>query len=331
MGKGAKKEGETRTDFFWDEKPEPHALRKTQILKAHPEINKLMGPCPKTKYQVAFVVTLQIGMCYLASQLSWALLIPVAYLIGGAANCNLQLAMHEISHNLAFKATTKAGMAANRVLSLVANLPLALPAAISFRKYHLDHHRCQGHDVVDVDVPTAAEGWFFTSPQRKVLWCLLQPAFYALRPLLTNPKPLLAWEAVNVVVQLAFDYCVFAAFGAKGLGYLVLGTLLGMGIHPTAYHFISEHCVFEAGHETYSYYGGLNSIMYNVGYHNEHHDFPNVPGSRLYLVKALAPEFYDHLPFHTSWAKVYSDYIFRADVNPFNRVKREPVGGKKAN
>lgn len=226
----------------------------------------------------------QIGMCYLASQLSWALLIPVAYLIGGAANCNLQLAMHEISHNLAFKATTKGGMTANRVLSLVANLPLALPAAISFRKYHLDHHRCQGHDVVDVDLPTEWEGWFFRSPARKLLWCLLQPAFYALRPLIVNPKPLQAWEAVNIAVQLTFNWGIYQAFGAKGLAYLLLGTLLGMGIHPTAYHFISEHCVFEEGHETYSYYGWLNAIMYNVGYHNEHHDFPNVPGSRLYKV-----------------------------------------------
>jgi hypothetical protein len=34
MGKGAKMEGETRTDFFWDEKPEPHALRKTQVHEA---------------------------------------------------------------------------------------------------------------------------------------------------------------------------------------------------------------------------------------------------------------------------------------------------------
>jgi hypothetical protein len=31
MGKGAKKECETRTDFFWDAKPEPHAVRKSQV------------------------------------------------------------------------------------------------------------------------------------------------------------------------------------------------------------------------------------------------------------------------------------------------------------
>ena len=121
----------------------PPALHLAQILKKHPEINALMGPCPWTKYQVALVVSMQLGMCYAASQMSWALLVPVAYALGGAANCNLQLAMHEISHNLAFKGTTRVGMVCNRLLSLVANLPLGIPAAISFRKYHLEHHRCQ--------------------------------------------------------------------------------------------------------------------------------------------------------------------------------------------
>ena len=64
-----------------------------------------------------------------------------------------------------------------------------------------------------------------------------------------------------------------------------------------------------------------------TGYHNEHHDFPNIPGSRLYKVKEIAPEFYDNLPSHDSWFRVYWDYLFREDVNPFNRVKREKVGG----
>merc|ERR1711865_805508 len=70
------------------------------------------------------------------------------------------------------------------------------------------------------------------------------------------------------------------------------------------------------GYETYSYYGWMGAIMYNVGYHNEHHDFPNIPGSRLYKVKAAAPEFYDNLPYHTSWWKVYYEYLTRPDINP---------------
>mmetsp|Transcript_53930 Transcript_53930/g.122917 ORF Transcript_53930/g.122917 Transcript_53930/m.122917 type:complete len:340 (+) Transcript_53930:100-1119(+) len=330
MGRGGQGDG-PRNAFHWDNGPEPHAERKAKILKAHPEIRDLMGPCPYTKYQVAFVVSLQIALAYGASFLPWKFLVPVAYLVGGAANCNLQLGMHEISHNLAFKGTTQLGMASNRLLSLVANLPLGIPAAISFRKYHLEHHRYQGHDVVDVDVPCEWEGWFFTSPPKKFLWCLLQPAFYALRPLFTNPKPMLAWEAANIVTQVAFDLCVWRWLGGvKALSYLVLGTLLGMGFHPTAYHFISEHCVFEEGYETYSYYGPLNAIMYNVGYHNEHHDFPSVPGSRLYLVKKAAPEFYDNIPYHTSWFKVYYDYLTRPEITPYSRVKRFPVPGNKA-
>lgn len=34
-------------------------------------------------------------------------------------------------------------------------------------------------------------------------------------------------------------------------------------------------------------YGIWNLFTYNVGHHNEHHDFPRIPGSRLPALRAM--------------------------------------------
>ena len=65
--------------------------------------------------------------------------------------------------------------------------------------------------------------------------------------------------------------------------------MLGTSLHPMSGHFIAEHFEFIEGQETYSYYGILNYLTWNVGYHNEHHDFPNIPG-RLPEVKKIGKE-----------------------------------------
>ena len=117
-------------DFFWTYTEEPHRTRRQAIIKAHPEVTKLCGPEPLTKYVVLLVVSLQVLCAYLVRDspfLSWQVFLT-AYIIGATANQNLFLAIHEISHNLAFKSAN-----ANRAIAVFANLPIGIPYSASFR------------------------------------------------------------------------------------------------------------------------------------------------------------------------------------------------------
>jgi sphingolipid delta-4 desaturase len=78
-----------------------------------------------------------------------------------------------------------------------------------------------------------------------------------------------------------------------------------------------------AAPETYSYYGILNFFTYNVGLHNEHHDFPAVPWTRLWKLREIAHEFYEPLPTHTSWSYVIYQFITDPNISLWSRVKRE--------
>jgi sphingolipid delta-4 desaturase len=133
--------------FFWTYTEEPHRTRRMAIIKAHPEVptsssraivqeinesqvTKLCGPEPLTKYVVAGVVSLQILCAYLLRNspvFSWPFFLT-AYIIGATANQNLFLAIHEISHNLAFRSPL-----ANRIFAVFANLPIGIPYSASFR------------------------------------------------------------------------------------------------------------------------------------------------------------------------------------------------------
>ena len=72
----------------------------------------------------------------------------------------------------------------------------------------MEHHQYQGEEGVDADIPTAAEGHIFTNSVSKTAWVLMQPLFYALRPVLVIPKAPGAWEAANWGVQVAFNSAI---------------------------------------------------------------------------------------------------------------------------
>ncbi|KAK3325796.1 sphingolipid delta-4 desaturase like protein [Apodospora peruviana] len=327
-------------DFIWTYTEEPHRTRRLEIIKAHPEVTKLCGPEPLTKYVVAGVVTLQILLAHLLRNTPfwsfkfWA----IAYVFGATSNQNLFLAIHEISHNLAFKSPL-----ANRLFAIFANLPIAVPYSASFRPYHLTHHKSLGVDGLDTDLPTKFEAIFLDSILGKAFFCTFQIFFYALRPMIVYRIPMTWVHALNVAVQLSFDYALVALlpgyFNVNSLLYLLLSSFLAGSLHPTAGHFIAEHYVYEKVTptardpanrlpipETFSYYGPLNFFTYNVGLHNEHHDFPAIPWTRLPKLNELAKEFYADLPHHRSWTYVIWRFIFDEEVGMRCRVKRQQGG-----
>ena len=190
-----------------------------------------MGHDWRIALQCVGFVLLQITVSYFVKDFSWPTLILCAYVISGTLNHSLSLGMHEISHNLAF-GMSRPG--ANRILGFIANLPLGLPSSITFKKYHIDHHKYQGDELIDCDLPTEIEVKLFSSKIGKFFFILLQPLFYALRPLIVLPKPVHLLEVANLVIQLTFDFLIYYYFGGKSLAYLFLGTLLGLGLHPIA-------------------------------------------------------------------------------------------------
>lgn len=310
----------SRSEFEWVYTDEPHATRRKEILVKHPEIKSLMKPDPMFKYIVTVMVLVQCISFWILKDASFSTLLIAAYCFGGVINHSLELAVHEIAHNLAFGALRPMH---NRIFGMFANMPIGIPMSISFKKYHLEHHKYQGDEKLDTDLPTRLEATLFYNTFTKFIWVFLQPFFYSLRPFFVYPKPPSVLELINTVVQLAFDAIVCYFCGIRMLGYMIGGTLLAMGLHPVAGHFISEHYMFKKGFETYSYYGPLNFITFNVGYHMEHHDFPSVPGSRLPQVKRIAKEYYDDLPQHHSWTKVIWDFITDPEIGPYARVKRQ--------
>lgn len=304
-----------RDNEVWEYSEEPHVSRRQLILQKHPEIKQLMGYDPMIAVYVFIEVIIQffmIWMIYVLDVNMWTLII-LSYVVSGTINHSLGSAIHEIGHNLAFG--HKNG-SANRILSIFANLPMGVPMAISYKKYHQDHHRWLGHDSKDVDVPAKIESYMFNNCVTKLLWLFFFPIFHSIRPFFKSPKPVTHWEIVNFVVQGLFDLFILKVFGIKCLVYMVFGIVLGLGVHPLSGHFISEHFLFADNQATHSYYGPLNFLMYNLGYHVEHHDFPYIPCTKIHRVRQIAPEFYEHLPYHTSWCKVLFDFLWLKKMGP---------------
>jgi sphingolipid 4-desaturase/C4-monooxygenase len=314
---------ESGLNFIHVDYKEPHLERTRRLLASHPEVRELFGHTPSTAFYVVGIVALQLALAWALREQPFWLLLLAAWTVGAVANHALWVLIHECTHNLIFRSAR-----ANSWMQIFANLPIIFPASISFRKYHLLHHRFQGDPTLDADL---ASGWearlVGNGTLGKAFWMLFFWAFQATRVQRLKKVPFFdRWYVANLVTQLAFIGGVLALWGPRALLYLLLGSIFAIGLHPLGARWIQEHFVVEPNQETYSYYGPLNLVAFNVGFHNEHHDLMRVPWSRLPRVRALAPEFYESLHSHRSWTALWLRFLFDSRLSLYSRVVRSPAG-----
>jgi sphingolipid 4-desaturase/C4-monooxygenase len=308
------------SDFSHSAGPEPHRSRTKQILRRHPEIRSLIGPSPVSFWWITGLVGLQFFVAWFVSDKPIWLVLLLAYTVGAFASHGLFVMIHECAHRLVFRRRLP-----NILTGLVANLPIFVPGSFSFQKYHLKHHSHQGVYDLDADIPSRWEARLVGhSTVRKALWLLLYPLFQAVRSFRVKEVPALdAWTLTNLAIQIAVNVAVYVMWGPKSLAYLALALFFSIGLHPLGARWIQRHYLVGGGEqETFSYYGKLNLLTFNVGYHNEHHDFPSVPWHRLPGIRAAAPEAYADLAAHMSWTRLLIRFLLDPEISLYSRMTR---------
>jgi sphingolipid delta-4 desaturase len=312
-----------KKDFIYSNTSEPHRIRTKQILKQHPDVRKLIGKNPTTFLFIVLLVCLQVSGAWLLADQSWWLIFAIAYFVGAFIDHALFVMIHECAHRLLFK-----NQAANRLAGIFANIPQVFPSSVSFERYHIKHHSFQGVHELDADLPNRWEARLINNYfVGKAIWFLFYPFFQAFRvSRLKEIKPFDGWIALNWGVQILFVATVWYFLGVKAVVFLTASFFFSVGLHPLGGRWIQEHYLTHGEQETYSYYGPLNTVAFNVGYHNEHHDFPSVPWNKLPQIKNTAPVFYDSLASHRSWTKLWLRFLFDREISLWSRVVRKNRG-----
>jgi sphingolipid delta-4 desaturase len=298
--------------------PLPSSGRAKAILQQHPEIRGLIGPNPFTLLCIVGLIALQLGIAIVVNHQPLWLGVVLACFVGSLLALGLYLLIHECSHHLVFRRRPL-----NRLAGILANSVNVIPYSVLYQGPHLKHHTHPGDPRVDPDVPSEWEAKLIgNGPVRKFLWLLLYPLFQALRGArLTGTKSPTGWLTLNVAFVLAVDLGVLLVLGPKALLYLFLSYFFAMGL-PFAGCWIPDHYGTQ-GQETYSNYGWFNLLLFNRGYHTEHHDFPSIPWNRLPRLRRLAPEWYDTLAHHRTCTGSLVGFLFNRDLSLRSRVATE--------
>lgn len=319
-----------------------HLEMRREILQAHPEVRRLFGAEPRGVAAAVVILAVHWTIVWGMAQTNIAVVFLAALFVGQITIHAAGALVHESAHRLVVR-QPQGKLAFDLLIEVITT---SFARQLTYQHEHVtSHHRHLGdyeHDYEHEDVCR------FTARRRHRADHPLAQRFLTLAELAVHLLPggfLIAdrlflpyyrrasgqavsdgqraigathagrgERALFIAVSLATNVFLWMAFGFLGWLYHVwsLSLFLGKCGVTNLGQSLAEHPGDDAVNPTRSTYWWGNRILFNTGYHNEHHTFPNVAWTNLPALKAMAPEVFGRVEgrsyFACWWHHVVQDF-----------------------
>lgn len=327
-----------------------HNEMRKDVLTAHPDLKGVAGTDPRTVWALPVLLAIHWGIAWAVSDAALWVIFLAAFVPGQLVIHSAGGLVHETAHKLIFRGA-RAKLAFDLGLETILGsygkqLIYQHEHITSHHPYIGDYERDYEHEdicafqsrmilrsenprlqrlltgltlllhalplgfLIGDEVLPRLNRWLSGRPQR-------DPARHVES---TRPP---AWQMrLFIGVSLASNLLLFLLFGPWALLYHIwsLSLFLGkLGIFNLGQS-LSEHEGTDDDAPSRSTYGWVNWLLFNTGYHNEHHTFPNVAWSRLPLLKRKAPEV-----FTAEAEKSYLGYWLDHVRGDFTASRKSPL------
>ena len=320
-----------------------HREMRQTVLRQHPEARCLTGPQHLTALAAPLLLAIHWSIAALVSGSNLLVVFITAFFAGQLVMHATGALVHETAHKLVFR---------QRLPKLLFDLNLELilgsfSKQLTYQHEHVSsHHPYMGiydrdYEHEDICGYLARQKYTQQHPQCQRLVTIatllvhalpfgflladeIFPRFYryVMRQEVTDKKrdigathPSRFDQSLFIAVSLLANIILFMAFGFLGWLYhnWSLSLFLGKCGISNLGQSLSEHDGSNSEIPTFSTYWWGNKILFNTGYHNEHHTFPNVPWTRLPLLTRMSPEI-----FHAARKKSYFQFWWEHVKNDFS-------------
>jgi sphingolipid delta-4 desaturase len=323
------------------------------LLRRHPQARALVGPDWRSALAIPVLLALHWGMAWAVSGASLWVVFLAAFFFGQFVLHAAGALVHETAHRLIFR-----GRGAKLAFDLGLELILgSFSRQLTYQHEHVSsHHRYLGdyerdYEHEDVCALLARRDYTARHPkgQRAVTLAILAlhllpfgflvselvvPRFYRAatgrvpkdgRRRIPATQPTQRERAMFIAVSIGANVLLLTALGPLAWLYhnWALSIFLGKCGVTNLGQSLSEHEGDNVLQPTRSYYGPANRLLFNTGYHNEHHTLTSVAWTRLPALKAMAPELFTaSSPY--GYARHWYEHV-RAD---FRTSRRNDAAGR---